>query len=438
MSDRLPVALLTASLVLMVSGSLRDLVSPLGYWGAWGLWAVVTLIVTHRAGNVHAVTKPPGWVMASYAILIAGMLLSAAFNRDSVSAYQAVKIGVVALMFMVMWRLAVRLDRRRLIGAMTWALVLVLVSLAVSKVWNPTGQALLAGPREGSFLAVYGVLWKAGAFLLPVFLADAVETPGAWARNGLMVAACVFLVLIDGSRTGLLLLGATAVGFLAFLVWRGGWALMRRQFRWFGAALVLLLCLQVLNTGANLGVTGQWWAGNTAASRVPDGAEAAVQPAAAAAQAATTQPARVLESALDRTFETRIGAGDPARIKLLRASLRQVVACFPLGCGFGATGTDISTGTQMVVHNAYLAALGDFGVLGLIGMLGFLVAAALPIWRVLRQGDRSARGLFVVAAAGSALAYGMSLMLNTFTTEMSEWGYLMLMLAFAWAPPEND
>ncbi len=171
---------------------------------------------------------------------------------------------------------------------------------------------------------------------------------------------------------------------------------------------------------------------------MPDGAEAAVQPAAAAAQAATTQPARVLESALDRTFETRIGAGDPARIKLLRASLRQVVACFPLGCGFGATGTDISTGTQMVVHNAYLAALGDFGVLGLIGMLGFLVAAALPIWRVLRQGDRSARGLFVVAAAGSALAYGMSLMLNTFTTEMSEWGYLMLMLAFAWAPPEND
>ncbi|MGB3275002.1 MAG: hypothetical protein WBA82_02320, partial [Castellaniella sp.] len=198
MSDRLPVALLTASLVLMVSGSLRDLVSPLGYWGAWGLWAVVTLIVTRHIQGTRTQTRPPGWVMASYAILIVGMLLSAAFNRDGVSAYQAVKIGVVALMFMVMWRLAERLDGRRLVGAMGWTVVVVLVSLAVSKVWNPTGQALLAGPREGSFLAVYGVLWKAGAFLLPVFLADAVETPGAWARNGLMVAACVFLVLIDG------------------------------------------------------------------------------------------------------------------------------------------------------------------------------------------------------------------------------------------------
>ncbi|MGB3275001.1 MAG: hypothetical protein WBA82_02315, partial [Castellaniella sp.] len=148
--------------------------------------------------------------------------------------------------------------------------------------------------------------------------------------------------------------------------------------------------------------------------------------------------ARVLEGALDRTFETRIGAGDPARIKLLRASLGQIEACWPLGCGFGATGADIGTGTQMVVHNAYLAALGDFGVLGLVGMLGFLVAAALPVWRVLRRGDRSAQGLFVVAAAGSALAYGTSLMLNTFTTEMSEWGYLILMLAFAWAPAGGD
>jgi hypothetical protein len=65
------------------------------------------------------------------------------------------------------------------------------------------------------------------------------------------------------------------------------------------------------------------------------------------------------------------------------------------------------------------------------------MAAVLPIWRVLRQGDRSAQSLFVVAASGSALAYGMALMFNTFTTEMSEWGYLILMLAFAWAPAKN-
>ncbi|MGB6006490.1 hypothetical protein [Castellaniella sp.] len=363
--------------------------------------------------------------MGSYVALWLGMIIAAAVNRDWASAYQAMKIAVITGMFVAMWRLALQLGWRRLVVAMSWAIGLVLVSLAVSKVWNPTGQVLIDGPREGSFLAVYGVLWKAGAFFLPVFLADAIETPRAWARSGLMVAACVFLVLIDGSRTGLLLLGATAVGFLAFLVWRGDWGLARRRFRWLGAALALLLLLQLLNTGANLGA-GKLWAGGAAAGGASSGVSAAA-----------VEPARVLEGALDRTFETRIGAGDPARVKLLRASLAQVSACLPLGCGFEAMGTDIGTGAWMVVHNAYLAALGDFGVLGLAGMLGFLMAAWLPIRNVLRRGAKDAQVCFTVAAAGSALAYGMALMLNTFTTEMSEWGYLILMLAFAWAPLEN-
>lgn len=425
MSGRLLVALLTVSLILAVSGSLRDLVSPMGYWGAWGVWAVAALIATHRDRNARAGARPPVWVMASYAALGLGMLLSAAFNRDGISAYQAIKIGVIAVMFAAMWRLALRLDWRQLVTAMVWAIAWVLASLALSKVWSPTGQPLIAGPREGSFLAVYGVLWKAGAFFLPVFLADAVANPKAWARNGLMIAACIFLVLIDGSRTGLLLLGATAVGFLVFLGWCGDWDVVRRC-RWLGAALALLLILQLLNTGANVGMG--WLRAGAAVSDGPN--DTATAPAA-------VEPARILEGALDRTFETRLGDGDPARIKLLRAGLVQAAACQPLGCGFGATGTDLGTGTQMVVHNAYLAALGDFGILGLAGMLGFLAAAWLPIRNVLHRGAKDAQACFTVAAAGSALAYCMSLMLNTFTTEMSEWGYLILMLAFAWAPAKS-
>jgi hypothetical protein len=51
--------------------------------------------------------------------------------------------------------------------------------------------------------------------------------------------------------------------------------------------------------------------------------------------------------------------------------------------------------------------------------------------------DRSAdpgRVYFVLATSGSALAYCVALNLHTFSTEMSEWGYLLLMLAFAWRP----
>src|SRR5690606_22443475 len=207
---------------------------------------------------------------------------------------------------------------------------------------------------------------------------------------------------------------------------RGNWRRSVGRLRWLWMALALLLVLQLLNTGANMGMG--WLRAGSAVSGAPNGA--ATMPAAMA-------PARVLEGALNRTFETRIGAGDPARIKLLRGGLNRVTACLPVGCGFGSMGADIGIGAWMVVHNAYLAALGDFGILGLAGMLGFLMAAWLPVWRVVRRGDRSAHGLFVVAAAGSALAYGMALMFNTFTTEMSEWGYLILMLAFAWAPAKN-
>ncbi|MBV2181869.1 MAG: hypothetical protein KUL86_11640 [Castellaniella sp.] len=366
--------------------------------------------------------------MASYAVLGLGMLLSAAVNRDWVSAYQAVKIGVIAGMFVAMWRLVLRLDWGHLIMAMIWAIIVAFLGYAASKVWNPGGPVLLGGTREGSFLAAYGVLWKAGAFFLPAFLADAIKTPHAWIRNSLMIASCVFLVLIDGSRTGLLLLGMTIVCFCAFLAWRGGWRVLWLLARWLGAAVVLLIALQLLNTGVNMGL-----------ERLHAGKAAPGVSAVAATAASAFEPGRVLADALDRIFETRIGAGDPARVKLLQVSLGQIIPCQPFGCGFKRTGADIlGTGELMPVHNAYLAALGDFGILGLAGMLGFLIAAVLPIWRILRQGEFPDQGLFIMATAGSALAYGMSLMLNTFTTEMSEWGYLILMLAFAWAPAKNS
>ena len=105
-----------------------------------------------------------------------------------------------------------------------------------------------------------------------------------------------------------------------------------------------------------------------------------------------------------------------------------------MGCGFGSTAIDSGYGIPMNVHNAYLGALADFGLIGLLGMLGFVAASLLPA-RILRQpGADPQRVYFVVGVTGSALAYCATLMLHTFTSEMSEWGYLLIMLAFAWAP----
>jgi len=419
MNDRVSAILLTASLVLMASGSLRDLITPWGYWGAWAVWAGAVLAVSHRDRMPGAIVRPPAWVMGSYALLWLGMMVAAAVNRDWTSAYQAMKIAVIAGMFVAMWRLVLRVGWHDLVRAAGWTIGVMLLSLALSRVWSPTGQFLADGPRQGSFLAVYGVLWKAGAFLLPVFLADLLVRSGvrAWVFDGLMIAACVFLVLIDGSRTGLLLVGAIAVGFLACVILRGDWRLLWRRVRWLWLVPVLLVGLQLLNLG---------FRGGTAPGAAAD--------APVDWRGEVVEFQRAVRVAVARTLETRIGQGDPARAKLLREGVPHAIECQPLGCGFGTTGADIGSGSLMAVHNAYIGALGDFGVLGLAGMLGFLAAACVPILRVLRWDEGLERSYFVIAASGSALAYGLSLMLNTFTTEMSEWGYLILMLAFAWAP----
>ncbi len=424
MNDRAPAALLAVSLVLMASGSLRDLLSPWGYWSAWAVWAGAALAVSFRdAAGVQpwASGRPPAWVMGSYALLCLGMVVSAAVNRDGTTAYQALKVAVIAGMFVAMWRLALRVGWRDLVRAAAWAIGVVLVSLALSKVWNPAGQVLVSGPRQGTFLAVYGVLWKAGAFFLPIFLADLLVRPAAkaWVLDGLMIAACVFLVLIDGSRTGLLLLGAIAIGFLACVTLRGDWGRLWRRLRWLWLVPVLLVALQLLNMGVRAGM-----------------ASAAAAEVSMDWRAEAAEIRRAVQEAVARTLDTRIGQGDPARTQLLREGVPHAIECQPLGCGFGTTGADVlGAGSLMAVHNAYIAALGDFGVLGLAGLLGFLAASGLPAWRVLRHGKGPPEDYFVLATAGAALAYGMSLMLNTFTTEMSEWGYLILMLAFAWTPP---
>jgi len=133
-------------------------------------------------------------------------------------------------------------------------------------------------------------------------------------------------------------------------------------------------------------------------------------------------------------MDNRLGEGDAPRIRLLRNGLEKSRECFPLGCGFGSTAIDAGYGIPMNVHNAYLGALADFGLLGLLGMLGFVVASVLPM-RVLWDRSADPRHVyFVLATSGSALAYCVALNLHTFSTEMSEWGYLILMLAFAWQP----
>lgn len=337
------------------------------------------------------------------------MVIAGVVNYDGATIYQALKIIVIAGIFVAMWWMVLRAQWRQLMTALYWVVGLMAVSLALTVDVN---RVLAIGSRHGSSLAAYGVLWKVGALFLPLFVSDFIVRPKARKINALMATLCACFVMLDGSRTAQLVVLATLTGLLVFLGWGHGWWSLFKKSRWW-LLLLIAAAMLILSIGENQ------FSKERPTNQAVTGAASLINK---------------IEGGFTKTFRTRFGKGDPARIKLLRVGVQQSIACLPVGCGFGKTATEVKGGTIMPVHNAYLAALGDFGVLGLLGMLGFVLAACLPIRRVMRRAVDSKQDYYVVAVAGSALGYVMALMLNTFTTEMSEWGYLMVMLAFAWAP----
>jgi len=418
--------LLALSLLLSALGSLRDITTPLGYWALWGVWALAVVSATWPVFGVYwERTIPPTWVWGSFMILVLGMGLSAAVNHSVLSLHHGVKIAVIGVCCCIAWRLAAGLCWRDRVFILRWVLVSVVLVFLASKA-APYGYYIDLGSagREGSFLAWPGVIWKVGAFFLPMFLADMLIRPRDWLANGLAIAACVFLVMIDGTRTGILVLGMTVLAFGGILAWRRDWsalAMARPAIVTFVPALCGLLLLSAgvgyLSHGSGAGLSTSRLAGAGGVYMGKAGA--------------------LVETAARPITTTRLGDGDPERLKLLENGAERAVGCLPMGCGFGSTFIDPGYGVSMPVHNAYLGALADFGVLGFVGMLGFIVAAMVAIRRVLRDQVVGAEDVyFVLASAGAALAYLASLLLHTFSSEMSEWGYLILMLAFAWLPGE--
>lgn len=406
--------LLVAPALLMAWGSLRYTMTPLGYWVAWGAWAAVAVAFVWPSPLSCVRSWMTSWVLGAFGCLVLGMVLAAWVNQDGVTLYQALKVLVIGMLCLVAWWLAARADTEVLMRALYGALVLVTLVFFLSKAFSSTAY-VMGGGREGDIFARAGVIWKAGLFFLPLFIVDGLLRPDRWVAAACAIGACLFLVAVDGSRTGVLLIGVMFLSVGMVLWWRRDGALLRRRPWVVPLAVGVLLALLLLNAGMNAWKHGL---------RLPAGAPSSQ----------TSQVEALVGRALAPVVDNRIGEGDAPRIRLLRNGLEKSRECFPLGCGFGSTAIDAGYGIPMNVHNAYLGALADFGILGLLGMLGFVVASVLPM-RVLW--DRSAdpgRVYFVLATSGSALAYCVALNLHTFSTEMSEWGYLILMLAFAWQP----
>lgn len=215
--------LLGVPVLLMAWGSLRYTLTPLGYWLAWGLWAGVVVIDAWLGRASNGWVWPTAWVAGSFGLLALGMVVASGINQDGVALYQAAKILVIGILCWIMWQLAARADAESLLRVLYGALALVTLVFFLSKAFSSASYNL-GGSREGDIFARAGVLWKAGLFFLPLCVADWLCNPRRWVAAACAIGACLFLVVIDGSRTGLLLIVVISLGFGAVLWGRGGLA----------------------------------------------------------------------------------------------------------------------------------------------------------------------------------------------------------------------
>lgn len=386
--------LIFAACVLVVFGSVRELVGAAGYWLAWAVIGGYGLCEIVRQRREIIVDKKALWVGSAYAIMLAGFVISALVNEDGYTWYQGAKLACIYLVFVVLFIIARRLPASEIYEISRITICLAFIAFVLCKYVFPEYHIKFGG-REGSQFAYPGVLWKTAIFFSgPVFVKILYDSQKNL-FDFVVLGMAVYLLLIDASRTGLL---------LAALLY-GGLTVLRFRL----AALKALLLLSLLAIACYVLMPTAGGLGQGLHGKYP--------------------------VVFDRIFQV-----DKTRYLLLSAGLEHAENCFLLGCGFGSA-VAIKSGEPLVVHNAYLAALGELGV---VGFTGFVLLMLMPVIFLLggknakAEGDDLQKPMGRVAMLGG-VSYGLSMMLHPMSSELSEWGIWIIMIAWQSAAyPSND
>lgn len=386
-SDRkMPFYIVLFACLLVVLGDLRNAITPLGYWALWGLVLFVGAFTT----GVKRIFYDAAFfsVSCGFVILIFSIFIVSVVNGDVVTAYQGLKYVIIYAILVVIYSNSqfLQLNQFYIISAIS-TLVGLLVFL-FSKYIISDLYILLGDGRQGSLLAYPGVLWKTNAFFVAFIMARMLSNP---LRNLVptifVFLSSIYLLLADSSRTGFLWFAVIVAAFalLVFVANTG-------RFLSVLSVLVLLVgVVAIFNLDAIYGFF--------------DSKSLLV---------------------VNRLFE-----GDPIRAKMVTDGIVNADACLPIGCGF-QTSTSIVDGAPMVIHNVYLAILGDYGVLGELGLL-FIVFSPVVVF-VMREwvsgSSKVPLVFYKLAAYLGAACYCFILLFHPLSSEMSEWGYWAIMLSW--------
>ena len=411
--------LVVAWAALALSADLKVFVHPRIHW----FTSVITLVPVFLSCRQ---TLGLGRIrfMAPVLLYCGAIVLTAFFSgQASYDLLQAAKVAlifVLSLPLMFNAQLSDAAFTGIKVATVLNAILLILGILGVEDVGR-----LMAVNRWGTILNMPGSLSRLG--ILPfAYAAYGLFRKGrlVW-KNLVLLAASIFVAVMDGSRTAALglLLGTTFVAAISF--WKRG-----AKATWRMLAMVMpLLALAVLFAPGEHRVAqlGQVFIGNSTSPEASNGG-------------ATTNGVSSEISNGGATRSSALEAIDDTRWGMIQTALAAVLNHPIVGTGMGTTTHPTRTG-PMVVHMAYLQIWADAGLLGFIGycwiVFGWL-ALIPPLLRRVNLGKEEEGAERVVGAAFMLLYYAWVGLFHPISSEWSEWATYLIPLSMLLTIVEDE
>jgi hypothetical protein len=331
-------------------------------------------------------------------------------NNPTYELLQAGKVAVILLVILPLLTTGPAVASAALRGAEIAMYINVLLTLAGALAGIGLG-GLMAPGRFGSFLNTPGSLWRVGILL---FAGSGLRF--FWGigglRDSLRLTASALLLVLDGSRTGYVLILAAGVT-LPLVVFRSA----RREAprgRPFGTRLKLAVVASVVLV---VSATTVLFFGTREVDLVQRNRE-------------------VLE-ALRTGDAGAIQDLDPWRVEMLRDAIAAIQDHVLLGTGMGTTKTSSSIASA-VVHIAYLQIWADVGLVGFLSFVALTIGSIPVLWKQYKARATTEPGRRALFYNGIFLlvCWAVAGLLHAVSTEISEWVMFVLGYSFVVASGE--
>lgn len=383
---------------LALAADLKITLFPYIHWVAWCVLLFPFII---RDFFKKGIVMSPMFGLATL-ILMLGMIGSFLSGADVENFIQIIKIILIFMtLYYVMYYAQIGWKE------INTALNLALLSNAVLLVVGLMGVTSLASlmtsdGRWGTFLAYPGSLVKVGTFgfyfnVMAILLLERSRKISPF----FMMIISMFIIYMDGSRTGMLLIFLTLPMILLF------YCLINYRNKLKSVVLPFFIFMIFI------------------------GAMIIMLPSLLNSRIGSSVLSLLNSNSLSRGLE----AVDSARFMMFTSAIEKIINNPYIGTGAFSTVGVYEDGSSMVVHNTYLQLWGDFGLFGLLGMLfifsGWLVFLPKILKRV--QVNKNMNGNILVCSSILMLTYFIGNgLFHPYSTELSEWIIFIIPLAYCY------